>query len=182
MDEEYEEMQIGLTPDENGRMGRECSSYEKYFKVKFGTGLPITYQMCPYCGYKDDSDNFFTQDQIEYAGDILANEFIAPALEDFIKSLEHFKLNNTPIEFDIKQYQEKILETNVICDNCGLDFSIYGVFSNCPDCGQLNAKVIFDKSIESSIKKLELYKHESLDPSIRNDLPKDALRAYPKSQ
>lgn len=62
MDEEYEEMQIGLTPDENGHMGRECPSYEKYFKVKFGTGLPITYQMCPYCGYKDDSDNFFTQD------------------------------------------------------------------------------------------------------------------------
>jgi Zn finger protein HypA/HybF involved in hydrogenase expression len=45
----------------------------------------------------------------------------------------------------IKHYQEKILETNIACDNCGLVFSIYGVFSNCPDCGRLNAKVIFEK-------------------------------------
>jgi Zn finger protein HypA/HybF involved in hydrogenase expression len=37
------------------------------------------------------------------------------------------------------------VETNIACDNCGLVFSIYGVFSNCPDCGRLNAKVIFEK-------------------------------------
>ena len=176
---EYVKMRIGFTPDENGLMGRECPSCGEYFKVKFGTGLPITYHMCPYCGHKDDVSKFITKDQRKYMEGVIANEVIAPALENFFESLQkelkNFKKSNTPIAFDIKHYKEKNLETNVICDNCGLNFSIYGVFSNCPDCGQLNAKVIFDKSIEVSNKKLQSYKDESLDPSIRNDLPKDAL-------
>lgn len=176
---EVPKVSIAFTPDENGKMGRECPSCGKYFKVKFGTGLPITYQMCPYCGHKDNSNNFYTQDQIKYIHGVLANEVLAPAVENFRKSLKNklknFEPSNTPIKFDTNLYTEKKLETNIICDNCGLDFSIYGVFSNCPDCGQLNAKVVFDESIEVSIKKLELYKDEKLDYSIRNDFPKDAL-------
>jgi Zn finger protein HypA/HybF involved in hydrogenase expression len=175
---EYIKMQISFTPDEKGRMGRVCPSCEQYFKVKFGTGLPIAYQMCPYCGCKDESSKFFTQDQIKYAHGIIANEIIVPELEKLkksLKSFKHFKLNITPTKFEVKQYQEKTLETDVICNNCGLDFSIYGVFSNCPDCGQLNAKVILDKSIEVLNKKLELYKDENLDLSLRNDFLKDAL-------
>ncbi|MGB9927623.1 MAG: hypothetical protein ACPK85_04390 [Methanosarcina sp.] len=176
---QYITMPIGFTPDESGKIGRECPECEKYFKVKFGTGLPITYQICPYCGYKEDSNNFFTQDQIKYMHSVIANEVLAPKMENFRKSLKrklkNFKPSNIPIKFDIKLYQEKQLETDVICDSCGLDFSIYGVFSNCPDCGQLNAKIIFDRSIEVSLKKLLLYKNEGLDTSVRNDLPKDAL-------
>jgi len=60
------------------------------------------------------------------------------------------------MDFPLKNYREKDLETHVTCDNCGLEFAIYGVFANCPDCGQLNALTIFSKSIEVARKKLGL--------------------------
>ena len=48
------------------------------------------------------------------------------------------------------------LETQVKCDNCGLEFAIYGVFASCPDCGQLNALRVFEKSIEVALKRITL--------------------------
>lgn len=129
---EYAQLRVALTPDEKGYTGRECPSCERYFKVKFDTGLPTTFQMCPYCGHKDDGNKFFTQDQIKYIHGVAANEVISPQVEKLkenMKSLKHFKPNNIPCRFDIPKYKEEILETDVICDNCGLNFSIYGVFS-----------------------------------------------------
>ncbi|GHO98355.1 hypothetical protein KSF_084030 [Reticulibacter mediterranei] len=68
-----------------------------------------------------------------------------------------------------------MLETNVTCDSCGLVFSIYGVFSNCPDCGKLNARVIYEKSLDASNGKLILSDDDKIDEHIRADLIKDAL-------
>jgi len=177
-------IQISIPTDENGYTGRECPLCEQYFKVKFGTGLPISYQICPYCGHKDESTHFFTTNQVEYLKSSIAKNFIEPILDDVkknIKKLEsknsfiQIKVKTSPHKFTIEKYQEEILETDIICDNCGLDFSIYGVFSNCPDCGQLNAKAVFEKSIESSIKKLNLCVDQTLDKFFIDELKKDAL-------
>ena len=39
----------------------------------------------------------------------------------------------------VHSYIEKQLETAGTCDQCSLEFAVYGVFASCPDCGQLNA-------------------------------------------
>ena len=144
------------------------------FKLKPGTGLPIQHCYCPYCDYEGDSNTFWTPDQLEYAHSvgkkIAYNKFVEPLLNDLTKSFK--KLENStrggflqikvtqkrdkPF-FSIKSYSELELETHLTCDHCKLEFAIYGVFSRCPDCNELNAFSIFKKSLEVSQKQFLLF-------------------------
>lgn len=177
---------VSINPDDEGFLGRECPKCKEYFKVKPGTGLSIKYHICPYCDYKGGNNEFFTEEQIEYAKSIAIKKAVEPIFDNFHKSLKkletstrggfiQIKVRTSGNIFKIKHYQEKILETNVICDSCGLSFSIYGVFSNCPDCGRLNAKVIFEKSIEVLKNKLKLSEDSTVEIPLKKDLLKDSL-------
>jgi hypothetical protein len=161
------EIMVSFPTDENGLTGRECPKCGKYFKVKFGTGLPTSTCICPYCGRKSDQQDFFTKEQIEYAKSVVLKEVLGPGLaklEKDFKDLERatrrdfiqIKVKTKSIPLRLKHYQERELETHVICDSCGLEFAVYGVFASCPDCGRLNASVVFSKSIEVSKKQLNL--------------------------
>ena len=176
---------VSIKTDKKGLVGRECPSCGSYFKLKFGTGIKTTQCICPYCNHKDDSNKFWTKDQAEYLKSVVAKRVVEPMLTDFANSINNIqspsngliqiKISAEIPKFAIKEYQEKILETNILCDNCGLVFAIYGVFSNCPDCGKLNARVIYERSLGVSKKKLQLAKDIELDEHIKNDLIKDAL-------
>ena len=48
----------------------------------------------------------------------------------------------------IRQYREKNLETEVVCDRCTLRYTIYGVFGFCPDCAVHNSLQILNKNLE----------------------------------
>jgi hypothetical protein len=48
----------------------------------------------------------------------------------------------------IRQYREKKLETEVVCEQCTLRYMIYGVFGFCPDCGVHNSLQILKKNLE----------------------------------
>lgn len=115
----------------------------------------------------------------------MAQKVLQPAFANFqnhLKSLERsssrylkLKVNTKPIIFELKNYQEKELETNVICDNCGLVFSIYGVFSHCPDCGKINSLTILKGSLEICLKKVKLSNDPNLSPDLANAILADAL-------
>ncbi len=183
---------VELPTDEHGFIGRECPECDRYFKVKVGTGLNTSICHCPYCGYTAEYGAFITKDQIEYAKNIAVREagelLIEPELrrlEQSFKELEkstnggfiQIKVNipHSTIKFPLKYYQEKEVETYVTCDNCGLEFAIYGVFANCPDCGKLNASIIFKKSIEVEHKKICLLSSVQDDPELQEGLLSDAL-------
>lgn len=160
-------IKVELPTDEHGLTGRECPTCRGYFKVKSGTGLPTSECICPYCGHKGSHDEFFTHEQVEYVKSVAVRKVLGPELsklEKAFKDLERstrggliqIKVRTSGFNFPLRYYHEKELETHVTCDNCGLEFAIYGVFANCPDCARLNALVIFNKSIEAAKKMLNL--------------------------
>lgn len=162
---------IPIRADENAFTGRECPQpdCEGYFKIEFGTGLKGERLPChcPYCGHIADHDQFWTKEQIEYATSVAMRQ-ITDAFHKDLKKLEFdhkpkgafgigisMKVKPgrpTPIHF----YREKQLETEVVCVNCTLRYSIYGVFAFCPDCGQHNSLQILDKNLEVVGKMLDL--------------------------
>lgn len=69
-------MSIEIPLDDEGMVGRECPICSQYFKLKPGTGLKIDYCSCPYSSHKDDSNSFFTPEQIEYARSIAIDQVL----------------------------------------------------------------------------------------------------------
>lgn len=174
---------VTIPLDENGMMGRECLECEQYFKLKPGTGLETDHCHCPYCDYEGNADTFWTQAQLEYARSIAMqqafNKIVKPQLDKLTKSFKQleqksknsliqFKVKTTGnnYRFPIKYYSESELETNLTCDNCGLEFAIYGVFSNCPDCNKTNAFLIYEKSLEVIRKKLIIFSKPEIPEDI----------------
>src|SRR5581483_4075694 len=162
---------IPIKPDDDGFTGRECpqSDCEGYFKIEFGTGLKGESLPChcPYCGHTAGHDHFWTKEQIEYAKSV-ALRTITDALHKDLKKLEFdhkpkgafgvgISLKVTPGRpIPIRYYREKKLETEVVCSNCTLRYSVYGVFAFCPDCGQHNSLQILDKNLELIGKMLDM--------------------------
>lgn len=164
-------IKISISLDDDGFIGRECPNpeCEGYFKVKFGTGLkgenlPC---YCPYCGHMSSHDLFWTKEQIEYIRSFMLRKVNDTLYKDLKKlefdhkprgtfgigvSLKIKRNGLTPIHY----YREKRLETEVICRNCTLHYSIYGVFAFCPDCGQHNSLDILTKNLEIIEKMLDL--------------------------
>ncbi len=182
-------IKISFPTDENGLTGRECPNPEclGYFKVKFGTGLKGENLPChcPYCGHSSGHDHFWTQEQLEYAGSIMANKVSKALREDvrdwgrslrqstrnsFIKLSMNFKGGAQPIRY----YREKQLETNVLCDTCTLEYAIYGVFAFCPDCGVHNSSQILRKNFEMVEKEIKLAQ-DSEDKEFAKHLIEDGL-------
>ena len=166
---------VSFPADEHCFTGRECPQpdCEGYFKIELGTGLkgdglPCH---CPYCGHAAGHDQFLTKEQIEYAKSV-ARRKITDAIHKDLKKLEFdhkpegaFGIGismkvETGRQPPIHHYREKQLETEAVCTNCTLRYSVYGVFAFCPDCGQRNSIQILDKNLEVVQKMLEMATRE----------------------
>ncbi len=179
---------IPIAPDEHGFTGRECpqSDCEGYFKIEFGTGLKGESLPChcPYCGHTAGHDHFWTKEQIEYAKSVAIRK-ITDALHKDLKKMEfdHKPKGAFGIGISLKvkpgrpmpihYYREKQLETEVVCSNCTLHYSVYGVFAFCPDCGQHNSIQILDKNLEVVVKMLDMT--ATTETEVANRLIENAL-------
>jgi hypothetical protein len=188
------QFEISLPKDDEGYLGRECPNKdcEKYFKIKPGTGLIGEHLPChcPYCGHEGPMDTFHTPSQIEYAKSVMMQKVQKAAVRDMEDMARNFNRKSSGGLIDIKlsvkssstslhHYAEKTLETNVGCVNCTLQYSVYGVFAFCPDCGQHNSLQILLKSLDVVEKMLALVSTnaELAEKLIENAL-EDSVSAF----
>ena len=173
---------VPIKPDEDGYTGRECPECEKYFKIKFGTGLPnISDCHCPYCNHVGDQNTFWTKQQIAYARSVALNQ-ISGELIDQLKKMERKPDRNAFLSIGIKvkgqatpitYYSEQELEERVICAACTLRYTIYGAFGFCPDCGVHNSQQIVFANFDLALKILDLA--AGAEENVKTKLTENAL-------
>jgi hypothetical protein len=187
---------VSLPTDEKGLISRKCPKSDclGVFKVKLGTGLTGNNLpcFCPYCGWKGNTGEFNTPEQIEYAKSIVINQItnaLRNNLREWGRKLERdtrnsllkiavdFKEHHYPIRY----YQEKQLETQVTCDICTLEYAIFGVFAYCPDCGTHNSMQILVKNLELVEKEIALantVEDKELAGKLVDDSLENAVSAF----
>ena len=182
------EFTVTLEPDDHGMIGRQCPNDNcgLYFKLRLGTGGDTESIRCPYCRVEEHVSSFSTTDQLEFARSVAIRDMLDPLLKGFKRNIERmnrdrsrgmiqlkFSVDYKPIS--ILRYVERQLETEVSCDNCFLEFSVFGVFASCPCCGLLNSLKVMLGSLETAKRKLLLSEDPALDVELRQDFVKDAL-------
>jgi hypothetical protein len=180
---------VDIQPDEEGYTGRECPKCEKYFKIEFGTGLEgATDCHCPYCNHVASHDEFWTKQQIEYAQSVAMNKMTGEFLKG-LKKLERKPDRRSFISIGIKvtgkptrivRYSEKQLEEKIVCDNCTLNYTIYGSFGFCPDCGIHNSLQIAQANFDLVLRMLDLSKNaeEEIKTKMIENCLEDAVSAF----
>jgi hypothetical protein len=166
------QIKVPIRPDRNGYIGRECpnSECEEYFKITPGTGITTPAPChCPYCGHTGDPQTFWTKEQTKHIESFIKRK-IDDAMYNELKAMEFevrprgpigiFKVRRQGAQVSLRWYREKNLESDIVCDQCGLRYAIYGVFGWCPDCGVHNSLQILAKNLEIATKKLALSESE----------------------
>ena len=172
-----------LPRDGDGFLQRQCpgAECEKVFKVKPGTGLtgPDLECVCPYCGQRGAADTFHTKNQVEHVQSVV-HRVLSDHLYGEFKKME-FKTSG-PLSFSLKVTRsghvpihpmaDVELETKMTCEQCTLEYVIYGVFGFCPDCGAHNSFAILKKNLDVVRKMLAL---ASAQPGLDEALVANAL-------
>ncbi|CAB3665894.1 hypothetical protein [Achromobacter kerstersii] len=180
---------VKIDPDVDGYTGRECPVCEKYFKIKFGTGLPGDPDChCPYCNHSGPQNEFWTKRQIEFAQSDAMNQLSGQFLKG-LKKLERrpdpralvsigisVKGRPTPIVY----YKEDDLEERVTCSACTMEYTIYGAFGFCPDCGTHNSLQIANANFDLVLKVLDLAQSAPADlaATLINNALEDAVSCF----
>jgi hypothetical protein len=187
---------VPVPKDESGFLGRECPVAEclGYFKVKPGTGLtgPGLSCHCPYCGHSGDPTSYWTKEQIEYAKSVVVRQFVDAVRKD-LKQFEFdypakgafgigfsMKLQPGPLP-PLRYYREQKLQTDVVCDTCTLQYSVFGLFAYCPDCGIHNSLQILERNLTLVEKQLSLaasLEHADLAQHLIEDGLENCVSAF----
>jgi hypothetical protein len=149
-------MQITVPPDAEGRIARECpdgNCTPGYFKVRLGTGIVggQTEAFCPYCRHSAAPGDFTTKEQLRFAKEQVIREAhdgvdravksafgLGPSNRRTLGSggLISMEISYKPGTRATVRYPfEDQVQRDVICASCGLDHSVYGLATWCPDCG-----------------------------------------------
>jgi hypothetical protein len=125
-------MTMSLPTDEDGFLRCECPSCERQFKwwpndtswADAPDALTSTESyFCPYCYEVADSESWWTTEQLGYAQELLAAEFVSPSLQRLKRDIEAINSSSSFVKMTVTSpkiaYPEPLIEPN---DMVRLDF------------------------------------------------------------
>lgn len=166
-------------PTDNGFIGRSCGNpgCGKYFKIKVDA---IRERMfCPYCGLQFSKDELMTSDQeahflaaaAEHAKEIVLGE-IDKMFGDLARKNrgnKFLRIEHQPQHYRAKEiapyYQERPVDSELVCSHCHFSFQVFGIFGYCPGCRSENLRIydanfeIIKREIESSDNQQRALRH-----------------------
>lgn len=157
---------IIIKSDEKGYFDRQCPNENCLckFKIKMiDWKEKINSNVhCPVCGYIEQPNKWFTEQQMDGIKENAKNAFIDHVRKELDKSfsqLAHSTKNNKFFKFTYKPNHKTVFvnhpigqsekwELELTCDECGAQYSTIGFSYFCPCCGYSSAKSMFDESID----------------------------------
>ena len=154
------QFQVSVPTDE-GFIGRSCGNSQcgKYFKIKLDSIQDNMF--CPYCGLQFSREQLWTKDQealFRVATAEQAKELMYAEIDKMFGDLarktrgnKHFTFKHKPVSYRAKSihptYQEKPVDSEIVCTRCQFPFQVFGIFGYCPGCGSENLR-IYDANLE----------------------------------
>lgn len=148
-------------PADSGFIGRSCGNADcgRYFKVHLDSLRETMY--CPYCGERFSKNELLTKDQEEHITEIgleKAREYVFSEIDKWSRSMSRrfrgqkgVTWKHKPIRYRAKpispRYQERQVDSELVCSECGFPFQVYGIFGYCPGCRSENLW-IYDANFE----------------------------------
>lgn len=116
---------------------------------------------CPYCGQQFSREQLWTKDQealFKAAAAEQAKELMFAEIDKMFGGLarktrgnKHFTFKHKPVRYRAKSvhptYQEKPVDSEIVCTYCQFPFQVFGIFGYCPGCGSENLR-IYDANLE----------------------------------
>ncbi|MGN6131683.1 MAG: hypothetical protein ACTHOK_15180 [Nocardioidaceae bacterium] len=152
------QMRVSIPLDSSGHLGRECPECKQQFRIQnedYSALADETRLWCVYCGHQDETDQFYTQEQVDRLHRVAqdyGSQLIGKMLDDSFRSMARSSRRN---EFVRVSYRSKpfypeplpaIDQENLVrqrtCDGCRVRYGVFGEHRFCPVCGPLAAKTV----------------------------------------
>ena len=167
------EIPITILSDEKGYFDRECPNENCQFRFKihmkdWENKITDDEVHCPLCGCVDESDKWWTTEQLESIQELAVNyaeSMISKCFEKTFKDLERSTRGNKYVKITYKPGkritfvnnpigQSEEWKTDIICEKCETRYSVIGAAYFCPCCGYNSAVNAFYESIDNIEKML----------------------------
>lgn len=168
------QISVSIPTDSEGYLDRECPSSVCGFQFKvcdedWDNIVRDEEVFCPFCCYVANSDQWLTQEQLDYiqeVGAVALERRIARSLKsdatrwnrrqsknDFIRIT--MKVDSRPIPFWVPPNVAKHMRIKISCQQCGCRYAVIGAAFFCPACGHNSAELMFAQSLDVIRKSLD---------------------------
>ena len=160
-------------PTTEGFVGRQCSAAacDRYFRVRVDDAEKNLF--CPYCGEQAAPYELLTADQRSHVREAAveqAKEHALGMVDAMMRDLERsfrgskvVRFKAAPLNYRARtvppKYEDRRIDSQLTCPDCGVVFQVDGIFGHCPACRH-ESLLIYDADLSVIRNELEA----TLDP------------------